>query len=345
MLTPFIKAAVSGEHLDADASEEAMGIVMRGDATSAQIAGWLVALRQKGETTGEILGFARAMRKAMIVLENVPEGTVDTCGTGGDGLSTFNISTAAALLVAACGVPVAKHGNRAVSSQSGSADVLAALGFDIDPGPEAVQKSLLSSRFAFLYAPRFHPAMKHAAGPRREIGVRTVFNILGPLCNPARVRRQVVGVYDPARLLSLAEVLAALDAERAMVVCGPHGADELLPCGENRIVEWDGRTTREYSLQAHDVGLTECSLAELAGTDARANAKDITAIAAGQIGPKTDTALFNAGAALYVSGQVGSIAAGIVVAREAVMDGRLRALLRRASSASIGGLSAGGGAR
>ncbi|MBI3871846.1 MAG: anthranilate phosphoribosyltransferase [candidate division Zixibacteria bacterium] len=345
MLIPFIKAAVSGEHLDADASEEAMGIVMRGDATPAQIAGWLVALRQKGETTGEILGFARAMRQAMVALANVPEGAIDTCGTGGDGLSTFNISTAAALLVAACGVPVAKHGNRAVSSQSGSADVLAALGFDIDPGPEAVQRSLASSNFAFLFAPRFHPAMNHAAGPRREIGVRTVFNILGPLCNPARVRRQVVGVYDPARLLPLAEVLAALGAERAMVVCGPHGADELLPCGENRIVEWDSRTTREYRLQAHEVGLPECSLAELAGTDASANAKDITAVAAGQTGPKTDTALLNAGAALYVSGQVDSIADGIIAARRAVIDGRLHALLQTAGFKSISGSSAGRGAR
>lgn len=336
MLKPFIKSAVGRTHLNSSEAETAMEIVMRGEATPAQIAAWLVALRQKGETPEEIIGFARGMRAVMVSLHNVPDGTIDTCGTGGDGLSTFNISTAAALIVAACGVPVAKHGNRAVSSQCGSADVLAALGFQIDPGAEIVERALHETGFAFLFAPGFHPAMKHAIGPRREIGVRTVFNLLGPLCNPANVKRQIVGVYDRRWLVPLAEVLGALGAQRALVVSGPEGADELLPTGENYLAEWDGQQVRESVLQPADLGISPVSMSELGGQTPESNAGIIRDMAAGANGAKTETALLNAGAALWVAGRAASIRAGIAEARQAIKDGRFRRILKTAAAASHG---------
>jgi len=336
MLKPFIKDAVEQRHLDARRAEEAMGIVMRGAATPAQIAAWLVALRQKGETAEEIIGFVRGMRGAMVSLEGAPDDTIDTCGTGGDGLSTFNISTAAALIVAACGVPVAKHGNRAVSSQCGSADVLAALGFEIDPGVEIARQALRQTNFAFLFAPGFHPAMKHAIGPRREIGVRTVFNLLGPLCNPARVRRQVVGVYDRRWLAPIASALGALGAQRALVVSGPGGADELLPCGENHFAEWDGWQVREFTMSPAEFGMTHFAIEELRGDSVEGNARIIRQIAAGADGPKTEVAVLNAGAALWVAGKAPSIREGMTVARAALKDGRVSRLIETAASASRG---------
>jgi anthranilate phosphoribosyltransferase len=313
-----------------------MGIVMRGEATSAQIAAWLVALRLKGETPEEITGFARAMRAAMVTLDEVPPNTVDTCGTGGDGLSTFNISTAAALITAACGVPVAKHGNRAVSSQCGSADVLIGLGFEIDPGAEVAARALRESGFAFLFAPRFHPAMKHAIGPRREIGVRTVFNLLGPICNPASVKHQIIGVYDPEWLVPLATVLGSLGAQRALIVAGPHGADELLPAGESRVAEWDGRSVNEYTIDPADAGLPRIALDDIKGSTAEQNAAIIHAIAAGREGPAAETALLNAGAALWIGGTAGSLGDGIAAARDAVKRGRMKDLLIQAAEASHG---------
>lgn len=334
MLKPFIKSAIERINLSVDDAETAMGVVMRGEATPAQIAAWLVALRQKGETPAEITGFARAMRAAMVTIPTVPEGAIDTCGTGGDGLSTFNISTAAALITASAGVPVAKHGNRAVSSNCGSADVLHALGFEIDPGVEVVTSALNETRFAFLFAPRFHPAMKHAVGPRREIGVRTVFNILGPLCNPAGVKRQIVGVYDPAGITRIAEVLGALGSERVIVVSGPGGADELLPTGENLVAEWNDGSLSNYSLGPSDFGLPEVELADLMGTDADGNAEVIRGIARGDRGPMTETALLNAGAAIWVAGRAETLREGIAAARAAVADGRLHALLESAARAS-----------
>jgi anthranilate phosphoribosyltransferase len=334
MLKPFIKAAVERVTLSAADAETAMGVVMRGEASPPQIAAWLIALRQKGETPAEIAGFARAMRAAMVSIPIVPEGAIDTCGTGGDGLGTFNISTAAALITAAAGVPVAKHGNRAVSSSCGSADVLHALGFEIDPGLEVVTSALNETGFAFLFAPRFHPAMRHAAGPRREIGVRTVFNILGPLCNPAGVKRQIVGIYDRGGITRIAEVLGVLGAERVLIVSGPDGADELLPTGENRIAEWRDGTLTEYTLGPEDFGLDRIELADLKGTDADGNAEVIREIARGKLGPKTETAILNAGAAIWVSGRAESLREGIAVARAAVVDGRLLSLLDKAGSAS-----------
>ncbi len=338
MLKPFIKHAIENTHLDPARAEEAMGIVMRGEATPAQIAAWLVALRQKGETAEEITGFVRGMRGAMVTLDDVPENTIDTCGTGGDGLSTFNISTAAALIVAACDVPVAKHGNRAVSSNCGSADVLVALGFNIDPGPEIAKRALHKTNFAFLFAPGFHPAMKHAIGPRREIGVRTVFNILGPLCNPARVKRQVIGVFDRHWLTSIAAALGSVGAERVLVVSGPDGADELLPSGVNHFAEWDSRRVREFTMDASDFGISAISVDALRGDSAEGNAAIIRQIASGADGPKTEVALLNAGAALWVAGKSDSIRQGIGVARAAVKDGRVGRLIDAAAAASRGEL-------
>jgi anthranilate phosphoribosyltransferase len=336
VLKPYVKTAVAGDDLDTTDAELAMGIVMRGEATPAQIAAWLVALRLKGETPEEITGFARAMRAAMVTLDQVPLNTVDTCGTGGDGLSTFNISTAAALITAACGVPVAKHGNRAVSSQCGSADVLRELGFEIDPGAEVAARSLRECGFAFLFAPRFHPAMKHAIGPRREIGVRTVFNLLGPICNPANVERQIVGVYDPDWLVPLATVLGSLGAQRALIVAGPHGADELLPAGESRVAEWDGQNVREYAIDPGDTGLARVVLDDIKGSTTEQNAAIIRAIADGKEGPATDTALLNAGAALWIGESAASLGDGIETARDAIKRGRMKDLLKKAADASRG---------
>lgn len=334
MLKPYIKSAISGIHLDASEAEAAMGVVMRGEATAAQIAAWLVALRLKGETPAEISGFTRAMRAAMVTLADVPEGAVDTCGTGGDGLSTFNISTAAALIVAASGVPVAKHGNRAVSSQSGSADVLGVLGFDIDPGVETVSRALRDTGFAFMFAPRFHPAMKHAIGPRREIGVRTVFNLLGPICNPANVKYQIIGVFDRAWLVPLATVLGSLGANRVLVVSGPEGADELLPAGPSQVAEWNGERVHEYKIDPADFGLKSISIGQIHGASAENNAAIIRGIAQGQEGPAAETALLNAGAALWIADQAESIREGVATARAAVRDGRMAALLDAAAKAS-----------
>lgn len=333
-LRPFIQSALAGENLTIEQAREAMGHVMRGDATPAQIAAWLVAMRIKRETVDELTGFATAMREAMVPLPDAPDDAIDTCGTGGDGLATFNISTAAALITAACGVPVAKHGNRAVSSQSGSADVLVALGFEIDPGVDAVSRALRQTGFAFMFAPRFHPAMKHAAAPRKEIGVRTVFNMLGPLCNPARVRRQIVGVFDRSRARDIAEVLAALGSEHALVISGANGADELLPTGENLIVEWDSKKFTEQSLSVDDLGIRSCTVDDLHGGDAQRSAAIIMAIAEGAHGPKRETAILNSAAALYVAGEAESITEGIELAHEAIHDGRVIDLLKRAAEAS-----------
>lgn len=333
-LRPYIQNALAGEHLTSEQARLAMGHVMNGEATPAQIAAWLVGLRTKRESVAEIAGFATAMREAMLGLPNVPAAAVDTCGTGGDGLGTFNISTAAALITAACGIPVAKHGNRAVSSQSGSADVLAALGFEIDPGEDIVAAALAETGFAFMFAPRFHPAMKHAAGPRREIGVRTVFNMLGPLCNPARVRRQVVGVFDRSRVREIAEVLGALGAERALVISGPGGADELLPTGDNVVAEWDGSKVTERLLSPQELGVDRCTIDELKGGDASTNAAIILDIVDGQPSASASTAALNAAAALYIAGRCDTIADGLALATQAIKSGQAADLLNRAALAS-----------
>ncbi len=302
-------AVVDGRTLTLDEARDAMGSVMDGEATPALLAALLVALRMRGETVDELAGFATAMRERVVRVD-APEGAVDTCGTGGDASGTFNISTTSALVVAAAGVPVAKHGNRAVTSQSGSADVLDALGVRIDHDAASAGEALRDTGFAFLFAPGFHPAMKHAGPTRREIGVRTAFNLLGPLTNPAGARRQVVGVADPATAPRLAAVLLRLGVDRAFVV-GGDGLDELPLDGTGRIhdVTPDGIEVRAVDPLA--LGLTRASKAKLAGGTPTDNARILEAVLRGEPGARRDVVLLNAAAAFVVAGAVDDLAAGV----------------------------------
>ncbi|MDQ3129093.1 MAG: anthranilate phosphoribosyltransferase [Chloroflexota bacterium] len=300
---------VDGRTLTVDEARDAMGSVMDGEASPALLAALLVALRMRGETVDELAGFAAAMRERVIRVD-APDGAVDTCGTGGDGSGTFNISTTAALVVAAAGVPVAKHGNRAVTSRSGSADVLDALGVRIDHDAASAGAALRDTGFAFLFAPGFHPAMKHAGPTRREIGVRTAFNLLGPLTNPAGARRQLVGVADPVAAPRLAAVLHRLGVDRAFVV-GGDGIDELPLDGTGTIhdITPEGVTVR--SVDAVALGLTKASNAKLAGGSPADNARIVESVMRGEPGARRDVVLLNAGAALVVAGVVDDLAAGI----------------------------------
>jgi len=333
-----LAAVVDGRTLSVDEARDAMGSVMDGEATPALLAALLVALRMRGETVDELTGFATAMRERVVRVD-APEGAIDTCGTGGDGSGTFNISTTAALVAAAAGVPVAKHGNRAMTSRSGSADVLDALGVRIDHDAGSASAALRDTGFAFLFAPGFHPAMKHAGPTRREIGVRTAFNLLGPLTNPAGARRQVVGVADPAAAPRLAAVLHRLGVDRAFVV-GGEGIDELPLDGTGVIhdVSPDGVVVR--AVDATALGLTKASIAKLAGGTPEENATIVESVLRGEPGARREVVLLNAGAALVVAGLVDDLPAGIDRAALAIDAGlatelleRLRAERRAAESA------------
>src|SRR5687767_13380273 len=291
-----LAAVVEGRTLTREDARAAMGAVMDGDATPAQLAALLVALRMRGETIDELAGFAAAMRERVVRVE-APQGAIDTCGTGGDRSGTFNISTTAALVVAAARVPVAKHGNRAVTSQSGSADVLQALGVRTDHDAGSASRALRELGFAFLFAPAFHPAMKHAGPTRREIGVRTAFNLLGPLTNPAGARRQVLGVGDGAAAPRLAEVLLRLGVERAFVVHGD-GLDELPLDGSGVLYDVTRDRIERHEIDAAAVGLARAQMSDLAGGDPGENARLTEAVLAGDTGPRRDVVLLNAGAAL-----------------------------------------------
>ena len=304
-----LAAVVDGDTLTMDQARHAMGSVMDGEATPAQLAALLVALRMRGEAVAELAGFAAAMRVRVVRVE-APAGTIDTCGTGGDRSGTFNISTAAALVVAAAGVPVAKHGNRAVTSKSGSADVLEALGVRTDHDAESAGAALRDVGFAFLFAPSFHPAMKHAGPTRREIGVRTAFNLLGPLTNPAGASRQVVGVGDPAAAPRVAEVLRLLGVERAFVVHGA-GVDELPLDGTGVLYDVSPDGVERRTVDARRLGLTGAATSALAGSDPEANAQLVEAVLRGEAGARRDVVLLNAGAALLAAGRVPDLEAGI----------------------------------
>jgi anthranilate phosphoribosyltransferase len=334
-----LAAVVDGATLSMDEARLAMGSVMDGEATPAQLAALLVALRMRGETIEELAGFASAMRERVLRVD-APEGTIDTCGTGGDRSGTFNISTAAALVVAAAGVPVAKHGNRAMTSKSGSADVLEALGVRTDHDASSAAAALRDEGFAFLFAPGFHPAMKHAGPTRREIGVRTAFNLVGPLTNPAGARRQVVGVADPAAAPRIAEVVRLLGTERAFVVHGD-GLDELPLDGTGVLydVTPDGVARRE--IDAQTLGLSRASTSALAGGDPAANASLLEAVLRGESGARRDVVLLNAGAALLAAGRTETLESGIEMAALTIDAGlatemleRLRAEKRRADAAA-----------
>jgi anthranilate phosphoribosyltransferase len=304
-----------------------MNLVMTGRVPTARLAGILTALRIKGETVSEITGFAEAMRENAVNVGGRARDLIDTCGTGGDGAGTFNISTATALLSAAMGIPVAKHGNRAVSSRSGSADVLEALGVRIDLAPADAAALIDEVGIGFLFAPHLHPAMKYAMPARRELGIRTVFNLLGPLTNPAGARHQLLGVYDPGLCEPLARVLAELQAERAFVVHGAGGLDEVSPVGETRVAALaEGRVTT-FTFHPRDVGIATCRLEDIRGGTPDRNAEMIRAIFAGAAGPATDAVLLNAGFAAVLAGKAADFRAGTEAARQAIADGAAARLL------------------
>ncbi len=319
----LIARVAGGERLSEAQAERAFDIIMSGDATPAQIGGFLMALRVRGETVEEITGAARTMR-AKAARIAAPPGAIDTCGTGGDASGTFNISTGAAIVVAACGVPVAKHGNRALSSKSGSADVLLALGVKIDAEMELVREALFTCGIGFLMAPRHHAAMRHVAGPRVELGTRTVFNLLGPLSNPAGTRRQVVGVFSDAWLAPLAETLGRLGAERAWVVHGSDGLDELTTTGPSKVAEWRDGKVHMLEITPEEVGLKRALPEELKGGDAEVNAEAIRRLVAGDPGPYRDIVLLNAAAALVVAGKALDLKEGLMMGGCAIDEGAAR---------------------
>jgi anthranilate phosphoribosyltransferase len=325
-LKPVIARLAEGETLSEAEAEAAFDVLMAGEATPAQIAGLLMALRVRGETVDEITGAARVMRARMRAIA-APEGAIDVCGTGGDAQGTVNISTTVAFVVAGSGVAVAKHGNRAISSRSGGADVLGALGVTIDAPFPVLEQALREVRVAFLMAPRHHAAMRHVAGPRVELGVRTIFNLLGPLANPARVTRQLVGVFGRRWVRPLAETLGRLGAERAWVVHGSDGLDELTVTGESHVAEWHEGRVREFTVKPADAGLKVASPAGLKGGDAAENAEALRAVLGGIGGPYRDAVLLNAAAALVVAGRAGDLKQGVALAAKAIDSGAAMAAL------------------
>jgi anthranilate phosphoribosyltransferase len=318
---------LDGHDLSREDARAVMGSIMSGEATPAQIAGFLVALRAKGETADEIAGCAEAMREHVLPVSPKRDDLVDTAGTGGDGAKTINISTAAALVAAAAGAGVAKHGNRAVSSASGSADVLEALGFNLELTPERVALSIDELGFGFLFAPTHHPAMRHAAPVRRELAARTVFNVLGPLTNPAGARAQVVGVYAPELVRTIAEVLAQLGATRAFVVHGAGGIDELSPAGPNFVCEVVNGGVRARNIDPLEFGLERCDPGELRGGSPQDNAAAIRAVFAGENGGRRSAILLNAAGAIAAGGHAEDLREGLELARRAVDSGAAEARL------------------
>ena len=326
MIKEAIGSLVAGKSLSMDEAIAAMDEIMSGEATPAQFGAFITALRMKGETVDEIAGLARVMRdKSLKVSFDQP--TVDTCGTGGDSLGTFNISTAAALVVAGAGLKVAKHGNRAMSSNCGSADVLEALGVKIDLGPEGVLKCLEQASIGFMFAQVFHPAMKYAAGPRREIGIRSVFNFLGPLTNPAGAQAQVIGVSDAGFAPRMAEVLLKLGARHALVTRGREGLDEISISGETDIWEIKNGAVTFFSLTPEQLTIDRADVAAINGGSAEDNAAIIRAVLDGETGPKRDVVILNAAAALVAGDLSNGFAEGIVRARQAIDDGAARQAL------------------
>ncbi|MFC7096788.1 anthranilate phosphoribosyltransferase [Halobaculum marinum] len=316
----YIERVTEGEDLSVAEAREASTLVFEG-ATEAQIGALLSALRAKGETEAEIAGFAQGMREAARTIEPDRDPLVDTCGTGGDDYDTINVSTTSAIVAAGAGVTVAKHGNYSVSSSSGSADVLEVAGVDVDAEPPAVEDAIERDGIGFMLATVFHPAMKAVIGPRKELGMRTIFNVLGPLTNPAGADAQVLGVYDPDLVPMIAEALTHMDVERALVVHGD-GMDEIALHGPTTVAEVDGDEVTEFTLTPDDLGLDSAPVDAIAGGTPEANAEDLTGIVTGEVtGPKRDVILANAGAAVYVAGLADSLAEGVEVAAAAIDDG------------------------
>jgi anthranilate phosphoribosyltransferase len=327
-LKPILAIVADGGTLTSAQAETAFDTIMSGDATPAQVGAFLMALRLRGETVDEITAAARVMRSKALAI-TAPAGAIDVVGTGGDGAGTLNISTGAAIVVAGAGVKVAKHGNRALSSRAGAADVLAALGVDIDADMRLIERSIAEAGIGFMMAPRHHSATRHVAGPRVELAIRTVFNLLGPLSNPAGVTRLLVGVYDEKWVEPMARVLGNLGAERAWVVHGSGGLDELTTIGPTSVAEYHGGEVRIFEVTPEDAGLARGALADLKGGDGEFNAEALRAVLNGAPGVYRDTVLLTAGGALIVAGKADDIRAGVALAAESVETGRALAALER----------------
>jgi anthranilate phosphoribosyltransferase len=322
MIQQALQRLLDGHDLTRSETREVMGEIMAGEATPAQMGGFLVALRVKGESADEIAGCAEAMRAHVLAVRPHRDDLVDTAGTGGDGARTINISTAAALVAAAAGAAVAKHGNRAVSSASGSADVLEALGFTLEQPRERIERSIDELGFGFLFAPSHHPAMRHAAPVRKELATRTVFNVLGPLTNPAGARAQVVGVYSEQLVRTIAEVLATLGAHRAFVVHGAGGIDELSPVGPNLVAEVVDGSVRERTLDPEaELGVKRCDISELRGGTPAENAAAVCRVFEGEDGGRRSAILLNAAGAIAAAGHAADLREGLALARETVDSG------------------------
>jgi anthranilate phosphoribosyltransferase len=329
MIQQALAKLLDGHDLTREESRAVMGQIMSGEATAGQIGGFLVALRLKGETADEIAGCAEAMREHVLPVRPARQDLVDTAGTGGDGGKTFNISTAAALVAAAAGAGVAKHGNRSVSSQAGSADVLEALGFDLDLGADRIARSIDELGFGFMFAPTHHPSMKHAAPVRQELAARTVFNVLGPLTNPAGARAQVVGVYSPTLVHTIAQVLARLGAHRAFVVHGAFGIDELSPAGPNLVCEVVDGGVREREIDPEELGVARCAPEDLRGGTAEQNAQSIREVVEGATGGRRSAILLNAAGAIAAGGHARDLKEGLGYAAEALDSGAAAERLER----------------
>ncbi len=325
-LKPLIAAVAGGRSLDEHEAEQAFDILMSGDATPTQIGAFLMALRVRGETVPEITGAVRTMRAKMLRID-APDGAIDTCGTGGDNSGTLNISTGAAIVTAAAGVPVAKHGNRAASSKTGTADVLGALGVNIDADMALIREALWSANICFLMATRHHSAMRHVGPSRVELGTRTIFNLMGPLSNPAGARRQLLGVFARAWIEPLAQVLASLGTERAWVVHGSDGLDEITTTGPTYVAELRGGKVGLLEVTPEMAGLPRATPAELKGADAATNAAAITELLAGRPGPYRDIVLLNSAAALVLAGKATDLKSGVAVAASAIDSGKAKATL------------------
>mgnify|MGYP000250590594 CR=1 FL=1 len=323
---PYLNKAASGETLARDEMRAAISLLLDGAASEIETAGFLMALRARGETIEEIAAAAEAMRDKAVKVA-APAGAIDTCGTGGDAKGTLNVSSAAAFVVAACGVPVAKHGNRALSSKSGAADVLTALGVNVDADMKLVQRALYEVGITFLMAPRHHSAMRHVGPTRVELGTRTLFNLLGPLSNPCRVKRQLLGVFAPQWVEPLAQVLKDLGHERAWVVHGGGGLDELSTLGTSKVAELDGGRIRSFEIEPEDLGLKRATLEDILGGDGEANARELRRLLEGKKGAFRDIVLMSAAAGLYVAGTVEDVKDGVAKAASALDSGTALAKL------------------
>jgi anthranilate phosphoribosyltransferase len=333
-LRPFLAKVAAGQALSEAEAEAAFDIIMTGNATPSQMGALLMALRVRGETVDEITGAARIMRAKAVTID-APPGTIDTCGTGGDGSGSFNISTASAIVAAASGVPVAKHGNRALSSKSGSADVLTALGVNIEAEPAVVRRCLWEIGIGFLMAPRHHSAMRHVGPTRVELGTRTIFNLLGPMSSPAGARRQLVGVFAPEWARPMAEVLGRLGAERAWVVHGA-GMDELTTAGVTRVAEFHNSRVIEFEVVPEEAGLKPAAQEDLKGGEPAHNAALMRDLLGGARGPLRDVVLLNSAAALVVAGRAKTLREGAEIAAGAIDSGAARRILDRLVAATNG---------